>query len=191
MKQKWTRNSWLWLVVVLGLFFIASYFFQPYQQKDYPAYLTTSPSPTGVKAFYTYLERELATVKRWNRSPSKLSDQANNEVLVMIEPSVMATEDQIDAYVDFMWHGNTIMLFQRNPDELFGLTTESILYNGEKTIYDKNGDTYEAEVSYRYRLVPNIDDEILIYDNSGPIALKRSFGKGELIVSLFPELGNK
>ena len=28
------------------------------QLKDYPAYVSDSPSPTGVKAFYTYLDNE-------------------------------------------------------------------------------------------------------------------------------------
>ena len=37
--------------------------------KSYPIYVSDSPSPTGVKAFYTYLEKKENGVKRWSHSP--------------------------------------------------------------------------------------------------------------------------
>ena len=78
------------------------------QPKDYPAYVSDSPSPTGVKAFYTYLNKEMGSVNRWTHPPNLLPASDENQLLVMVEPSIIPDTEEMEAYIHFMKTGNTI-----------------------------------------------------------------------------------
>ena len=183
MKPLGNKRLWIGFVILLALFFIGSFFLQPSKPKEYPAYVSESPSPTGVKAFYTYLHRE-KDVKRWSRSPDKLVSE-EDQLLVMVEPVSMLDEDEKKAYIEFMETGNTILLFSKNPEDLFELDTELVPVSNGEEILNQNKEEFNADFP-TYRLLPEVSDKELLYDVDGVIALKRNFGAGELIVATTP-----
>ncbi|MCH1626695.1 DUF4350 domain-containing protein [Fredinandcohnia quinoae] len=188
-KLKSRRRTWIWLIVLLFLFMALSYFIQSKEPTYYPSYVSKSPSPTGVKAFYTYLKNE-TEVKKWTHSPTLLSKHTDDQMLIMIEPFSIPTTEEMNAYEDFMKAGNTIILFKSNPKGMFDLKVEPFdfdIIENEMTVYTQAGKSYEAEVNSSVRLIEENHSEILLHDDAGVIALKKSFGNGELIVSLTPE----
>lgn len=150
--------------------------------------MSDSPSPTGVKAIYTYLNKEIKS-KRWTASPNKLPKEKQNAVLVMVEPSFIPEEKEMEAYLDFVRAGNTILLLMNNSKGMFNLNTEpKEIPEGEVVkVYDQNNKVYQAEISSTVRLNKRDGDQTLLRDKYGTIALKRVVGKGQLIVSLSPK----
>lgn len=166
---------------------ISSYFFLSQQPKPYPRYVSESPSPTGVKAIYTYLQKD-HKVKRWSHSPDLLAKTNQHEVLIMVEPYFMPGKEKMNAYQKFMEAGNTIILFQGNPNGMFDVKTDFVEGNGDPTkIWSRQGKKFRAEVGSQVRLQMNKKEEVLLRDQAGVIALKRSYGKGRLIVSVTSE----
>lgn len=164
-----------------------SYFFLSQKPRQYPNYVSSSPSPSGVKAFYTYLEKK-TDVKRWSNSPSLLSSKEENKVLIMIEPLFIPENKEMKAYKNFMEAGNTILLLKNNPKGMFDLETEMIAPNGKvQKVYNPKETAFHAELSSQTRLQAKQESEVLLHDEDGAIALKRSFGKGQLIVSVTPD----
>lgn len=181
------RRIWLLLTVLLLLFIVISYFFLSKGPKQYPNYVSESPSPTGIKAFYTYLQQE-KEANRWSNSPQLLMNMGEGKTLIIVEPFFTPNETEMRAYVDFMEAGNSIILFQKNPKGMFDLKTEMI--DLTKPVYhvtDRNKNGYRAIVNSPIRLAANTDNEILFEDTKGIIALKKTFGNGQLIVSITPE----
>ena len=148
--------------------------------------MSNSPSPTGVKAFYTYV-KDKKEVNKWTYSPENLPKGGSEHLLLMIEPFFIPESEEMEAYLDFMEKGNTILLFQNNPKGMFDIEIEHIgsyRFLGEDlTIKDKNGTTYQAGLNSQIRLQTIKHDEILLEDKAGVLALKRSYGDGQLIVS--------
>ena len=191
MKPQAKLRSWIWFTALLLLFLAVSYFSISPKQTFYPAYVSTSPSPTGVKALYTYLKQE-KDVKRWNHSPDLLPKHDKEQMLLMVEPAFIPEEDLMQSYLDYMKAGHTILLFQQNPKGMFDLNTEPINAkresNGQSNVIsDQNHTAYHAEIPSPIRLQPVKKDEILLHDQEGTIALKRSYGKGQLIVAITPD----
>lgn len=186
--QKSTSNSklWYWGVAVLVLLLASTYFLDKKQPQQYREYVSESPSPTGLKALYTYLKDEKKNVQRWRHSPKHLNADATKQTLVMAEPTSMPDGAEMDAYMQFMDAGNTIILWARKPQGWFGLSTEPIDGEGTGKVLDRNGDEFDAILAYDERLISAPDDQVLLHDEYGPIALKRKVGDGQLIVSLFP-----
>ncbi|MFE8694866.1 DUF4350 domain-containing protein [Cytobacillus sp. FJAT-53684] len=180
------RRTWIWLSVLLILFILLSYFAFSGKPKQYPNYVSNSPSPTGVKAFYTYV-KDKKEVNKWTYSPENLPKGGSEHLLLMIEPFFIPESEEMEAYLDFMEKGNTILLFQNNPKGMFDIEIEHIgsyRFLGEDlTIKDKNGTTYQAGINSQIRLQTIKHDEILLEDKAGVLALKRSYGDGQLIVS--------
>lgn len=168
---------------------ISFFSFSP-EPKHYPNYVTESPSPTGVKAFYTYLTKE-KKVKKWSHAPNLLSNGEKNQLLIMAEPYFFPKDEEMEAYIDFMEAGHTILLFKMNPKGMFDLTTAPIsgeaASDGVTDVYSLDGNIFRAEISSTVRLQTNELDEILLSDQEGTVAVKRFFGKGQLIVSIAPE----
>jgi len=186
-KSKSNRRAWMWLTVLLILFMLISYFFLSKVPKQYPHYVSESPSPTGVKGFYTYLQQE-TDVKRWTHSPNLLKNSEDGQVLIIVEPYFIPEQKEIDAYQHFMEAGNTILLFMNNPKGMLNIETEMVGTNlGSVKVFNNQGNTYHAEINTTVRLQTNHEDEILLKDGDGTLALKRSFGKGQLIASVSPE----
>lgn len=152
--------------------------------------MSESPSPTGVKAFYTYL-KDKREVNRWLHSPENLPKSEDEHLLLMVEPYFIPEKEEMDAYLEFMEKGNTILLFHTNPKGMFDIEIEHLssdTYLGEDLrVSDNNGTGYRADLHSPIRLQTNEQDKILLKDEAGVLAFKRSFGKGQLIVSNSPE----
>lgn len=179
-------KTWAGLVLLLVFFIAVSYFSFSPTPKAYPSYVTGSPAPTGIKAIYTYLYKEMsATV--WSRSPELLPAGGEKKLLIMVEPSIKMSREEMHKYVSFMEKGNTILLLKDNPKGMFAIKTESTKNFTSTNIYDRDFKAVKSLVSSHYRLKSTKQDKILLHDHLGAIALTRSFGSGQLIVSVTPE----
>ena len=98
------KRTWILVLAVLLLFIVFSYFISSPKPTEYPQYVSESPSPTGTKALYTYLEKS----SRWNYSPLQLVSQ-DYQLLIMVEPYFFPEQEEMDAYMSFMKEGNTIL----------------------------------------------------------------------------------
>ncbi|MCJ8006441.1 DUF4350 domain-containing protein [Lederbergia wuyishanensis] len=183
-------KTWIWLIILLVIFVLASFLMFSQKPKSYPNYVTDSPSPTGVKALYTYLQNNNDTVNRWKHRPDLLNKHVGNQLLVMIEPFFMPTTKEINEYIDFMNAGNTIILFSERPDGFFDLKSnflEEDLSGKKIKIRDSHKTSLNGTVVSPVRLQTNKQDKILLEDKEGTIALKKKYGNGNLIVSITPE----
>ncbi|MFD1706882.1 DUF4350 domain-containing protein [Siminovitchia sediminis] len=187
--QRSGKRTWITLVILLVCFLAAGYVLQSKQPAAYLDYVSDSPSPTGTKAFYTYVKEEAESVKRWNKPPGKLADGDGRKVLVMIEPQLPPKSEEMEAYEEFMKAGHTLILFKNNPQGMFDIKTNPVTAAEpeEGLVYDRQDISRQAQVSYGSRLQTDQGDDILIYDDAGTMALERPVGKGKLIVSMFPE----
>ncbi len=176
---------WIWLSLLLLVLLGSSYLLSLNQPKEYPVYASDSPSPTGVKAFYSYLENHQG-VKRWTDSPNQLPTNPEKQLLIIIEPYFIPDSEELSGYESFMDAGNTILLFKENPKGMFGLDTK-FTEPENSIVWDRELSKYHAEVSSKMRLQNIVDDEVLLSDDAGTIALKRSVGDGQLIVSIAPK----
>ncbi|WP_064094266.1 DUF4350 domain-containing protein [Rossellomorea aquimaris] len=187
MKSNVNLKAWIWLAFLLALFLILSYILGSHKPQEYPPYDSESPAPTGTKAVYTYLENEQGSVKRWSHSPAYLSLESKDQVLIMVEPFAISSEEDMNAYKKFMEAGNTILLFKENPKDMFSIKTKYPEAEQDKEkIKDAEGHTYQGDLLSDVRLVPNERDDILLQDELGVLALKRKVGEGDLIVSNSP-----
>ncbi|MCM3567689.1 DUF4350 domain-containing protein [Neobacillus mesonae] len=188
--MKKARQGWIWLAVLLVVFIIVSYISFSPKPKFYPGYVSDSPSPTGVKGFYTYLNKELK-VKRWHHSPEFLPKSQKNEILVMVEPLNIPETKEMNEYTDFIKSGNTILLLKKNPKGMFdvNILPGEFDSNNEKVskVYDENNKAFKAVIKSYIRLELEQGDSVLLHDQSGVVALKHSIGKGKLIVAVAPE----
>ena len=150
-------------------------------------YASDSPSPTGVKALYTYVLNHKDVVKRWSNPPGQLPKNPEHQLLIMVEPYFTPNSAELDSYTRFMEAGHTILLFKENPKGMFGLETE-LVETEAVNVLDAAGATYRtnSEVTSQVRLLENAQDEILLSDDEGTIALKRVVGDGHLIVANSP-----
>ena len=124
--MKLTIKRWIPLAGLLGVFIVIGVFLSPEKLKEYPAYVSESPSPTGIKALYTYLENEGDSVRRWSLSPDRLSKKESGQLLIMAEPFTVPGQKEMEEYEDFMRRGNTILLLKDNPKGMFDIKTEVI-----------------------------------------------------------------
>ncbi|MUK88698.1 DUF4350 domain-containing protein [Ornithinibacillus sp. L9] len=169
------------------MFVAVNYFLVSKQPQEYPSYVSESPSPTGVKAFYTYLQGETDAVERWSHEPHLLKKAENQQLLFMIEPFFVPEQKEMDGYISFMEAGNTIVLLDNNPDGMFGLKTEYVLeQDGPVEVRDGKEERYKASITSPVRMRASQNDEVLLSDQIGVVALKRSFGEGQLIVANAP-----
>lgn len=183
---KSNKQTWIWLTILLVIFVMVNYFAFSLKPKEYPAYVSDSPSPTGVKAIYTYFNHELDG-KRWTGSPNQLPKNDKGEMILMVEPSI-PDKKEMKSYMDFIKAGNSIILFKNNPKGMFDVGTKSIKVPKNKTleVLDQEQEGYRAEVPSTVRLVKKTGDQTLLKDKAGTIALKRTLGKGNIIVTLTP-----
>lgn len=188
MLQGLSKNrGWIWFAAILILFLLCSYFILSKGTKTYLPYDSHSPSPTGIKAFYTYAEKEIGGILRWEEPPSNLSD-SKNQLLLMVEPYTVPNQEVMDEYIAFMEQGNTILLLMNNPDSMFGLNTNyTDIPSSDGQIFKEDSKEYRAQNFSPVRIEAEETDEVLLNDEHGTVALKRHFGQGSLIVSNTPE----
>lgn len=173
---------------LIGLFIVAGMFLSPDKLKEYPAYVSDSPSPSGVKALYTYLENEGDSVRRWTLSPDRLPKKGSGQLLVIIEPFSMPGQKDLNEYKDFMKQGNTVLLLKENPKGMFDVKTSRVEAEGSPAVlHDRDGHTYETAILPDFRLETGEGDTVLLKDIEGAIAYSSPIGKGQLIVSTAPQ----
>ncbi len=181
--------------VVLLAFVLISFFSFSQNPKVYPDFVSTSPSPTGTKAIYSYLEDNHSSVTRWSQSPDKLPSNEAKQLLIMVEPSFVEDTSKVEKYEKFMKAGNTILLFKENPKGFFGINTEPVVEYSPQLIekpislLNQQEEQVSAVVSSQYRLVKPKNEEIesLYQDDNGIVAFEKSYGKGSLIVAVTPD----
>ncbi|KPL60545.1 DUF4350 domain-containing protein [Rossellomorea vietnamensis] len=185
--MKLTIKRWIPLVGILGAFIVIGVFLSPEKLKEYPAYVSESPSPTGIKALYTYLENEGDAISSWSLSPDRLSKKESGQLLIMAEPFTVPDQEEMEEYEDFMRRGNTILLLKDNPKGMFDIKTEVI---GDDPLLplvrDGEGNTYKTDILSGVRLEEDAGDTILLDDVDGTIAYSTDVGQGQLIVSTTP-----
>lgn len=177
------KKIWLVLLAFLLLFVGLSYLAAGNQPEEYPAYVSYSPAPSGVQGFYTYLQEEVDNVDTWNASPENLPASNGSALLLMVEPSFFPEQPQMEAYLEYIQAGNTVLLFQDNPNGMLGIDTVVAGEFAEEvtSITNEEGSSYQAVVNSFFRLEAEAADEILLEDDKGAVAIKRSIGNGELI----------
>ncbi|MEH7382183.1 DUF4350 domain-containing protein [Bacillus sp. JJ1533] len=184
------RKVWITLFGLIALLFFLTHFIESYNAKAYPHYVSDSPSPTGVKAIYTYLNDE-HTVKRWSHSPNLLTTKDTNQILIMVEPYFTPEQEQVDGYLDFMKAGNKIILFKENPRGMFDIKTLPVnvdpLHEDAVTIKNKDGKEFDAFFQATNRILPGEKEKVLFEDEAGVIVTSRKVGDGELITTISPE----
>jgi hypothetical protein len=184
---KTTIKAWIWPAILLSLFIIIGVFLSPEKPKEYPAYVSESPSPSGIKALYTYLENEGVSIQRWSFSPDRLPATESDQLLIMIEPFSIPEQEEMEAYENYMRAGNTILLLKDNPKGMFDAKTVLI---GEgldnPLIRDRKGNTYQTDILSKVRLEVTGENTILLEDRHGTVAYSSPMGKGRLIVSTSP-----
>ncbi|TYS17794.1 DUF4350 domain-containing protein [Rossellomorea vietnamensis] len=182
------KSKLIVLAVILLLFAVLSYFIGSRAPKEYPNYLSESPAPMGTKAVFTYLQNEIGEVERWNSSPNLL-EKEDGQLLIMVEPFFMPESEETGQYREFMEAGNTILLFKTNPQGMFGLKTVQGGMDAEEiiTLNDKQDEKRNALLPAPIRLDAADEDEVLISDEAGPVALERGVGEGSLIAATAPQ----
>lgn len=189
-RKMQNRKIWATLIGLIALLLLLTYFIESYNPKAYPHYVSDSPSPTGVKAIYTYLNEE-HKVKKWSHSPNLLPKQDASQVLIMVEPYFTPEQDEVDGYLDFMKAGNKVILFKENPRGMFDIKTLPAdidpFLDEAISIKDKDGEEYDAFFQATNRIVPSENEKVLFEDEAGVIATSRKIGDGELIVAISPE----
>ncbi|MCA0971302.1 DUF4350 domain-containing protein [Halobacillus litoralis] len=179
-------NKKTWLFIALGLFvlLVGAVLSSSRQPESYPPYLSSSPSPTGVKALYEFasFERDMS---RWRQAPDVLPDQQQS-ALFMVEPYYTLTTEESNAYTAWMERGNTIVFMKQNPTGSFGTRSVPAMGQDGPVTVTGFGESYRAIVEQTFRLVPGEEDEVLLEDGQGPLAIQRSYGEGKLIVSMNP-----
>lgn len=199
------QTTRIWIGVFLGicLFIGLGMFFMPQNPTQYPKYVTESPSPSGVKAFYTLLEKDFAQVEKWKKPAQALPILAARQLMIIVEPTTPLDSNEIEQWINWMEAGNQLWLLDRNPKGLFHLETslispETILETTLETNPETsplstvlgseewNG-THLATLETTARLVETSEDHVLLKDQHGVIALSRVYGQGELMVLLAPE----
>jgi len=153
------------------------------QPIDYPPYLSTSPSPTGTKALYTYITESDVKTKRWYKTPSDLSKERDS-ILIMVEPSVIPTKEEQRDYEDFMKNGNQLILFSESFQDLFQIETGFDLSFDEddEEGFHYDGDSYQLMLNKSEYIEPIDGDIEFLTDSERAYGIKRSYGDGELIL---------
>jgi hypothetical protein len=187
----------IWIGCFLGicLFIALGMVLMPRNPTVYPEYVTESPSPSGVKAFYTLLEKDFAPVETWNKPAQALPLLNSRQLMIMVEPSAPLNSNEIEQWTKWLEAGNQLWLLDRNPKGLFHLQTSLINQelsqetNPVATVWGSEEweGTYHASLEPEARLVAESKDHVLLKDQHGVLALSRTYGQGELMVLLAPE----
>jgi hypothetical protein len=186
MKPLSNIRTWMGLAILLSLFLVFSYLSSSPKPQYYPDYFAESPAPSGVKAFYTYVKKE-KDGQIWRHSPDLLSATTDHQMLIMVEPSFPLEREEMKAYINYMKAGNTILLMQTDPQGMFDIKTNVTDVNGTLKVFTKDHTPYRAEFDSTIRLQSGKGNQLLLSDQGGPLAVKQSFGKGQLIVAIAPE----
>nr|WP_255574406.1 DUF4350 domain-containing protein [Halobacillus sp. Nhm2S1] len=183
-----SKKTWLWSAVTFILLAGVLYWLSSGRPEPYPPYLSESPSQTGIKAFYTFLDEQGEEPARWDSIPSRLPNASGRQTLLMIEPFSTVSGDEMRQYEKWMEEGNTIWLMKNNPVGYFDTQVDyGALPAGETKVEGEDGRTYIVEVQQEHRLQTKESDDVLLSDRHGVLAFERSYGDGALIVGMNPD----
>lgn len=181
------RKTWLGIGAALLLFAGVIYWSSKEEPEVYPPYTSESPAPNGLKGFYTLLEERDQDAARWNAAPGQLPAAGTSQTLLMAEPVTTVSGEEMQRYKEWMEAGNTIWLMKQHPAGYFDVAVEyPDSDQGSSLITDAGGNQYEADIPAPHRLRTGEADKILLKDESGAVAIERSYGEGRLIVGLTP-----
>ncbi len=188
-KQPHVRR-WTPLLVFVVLFLIIGLLLGTNQPKPYPAYVTDSPAPNGIKAFYTYLHNK-SQVGLWKKPVNSLPSQTN-QLMVMVEPDQPFEHSETLNWKKWIGKGNTLLLFVDDSEGYFNINGD--LHPDFKP--NPNGETikglnvlkgsYHGVIQTDARLKLKAGDHALLKDKEGVLALSRDYEKGQLMVVLAP-----
>lgn len=190
----WERRSpnWIGLALITVLFIGIGIWVFPQQPHPFPHYVSDSPSASGVKAFFTLLGNQKRNVAVWKQGIGPLPDASGRQLMMAVQPLRAIDSIEEKRWIDWMEKGNRIWLMDRDPSGVFELEwnmTQSSRPDDVHSIvgYDEWRGRFKATIKSKIRLVPGDSDRILLRDDVGVVTLARSYGKGELIVSITPE----
>ena len=112
------RTNW-WKVAGLGvLLFLAAYGLVALEPKEtntgHERRTTYSAAAGGYKALYLWLQELNLPVKRWERTLNDLP--AETSVLVMVEPELGPSKDELKSLKQWVAHGGTFILIAQLPN---------------------------------------------------------------------------
>lgn len=162
----------------------------PRQPTRFPDFVAQSPSPTGLKAFYTLLKNNIPNTGIWEKPVQALPQGASGQLMIMAEPTNPPSPSELTQWIKWMDSGNQVWLIMRNPQGFFDLKTRPAKTSGQTGTlqgFDAWQVTYQASIQSNVRLIPQAQDHVLLKDQAGVAAISRKYGKGELTVLLAPE----
>lgn len=185
-------RSWMGLLVSVTLFIGLGSMLIPQQPKPFPDYVSDSPAPAGVKAIYTLLQDRIDQVSVWKEGPDALPLKDRRQLMIVIEPFELFNPEEEAAFVRWMEAGNTLWLINDFPYGDFDISLDEVSDTPSEEVTTIEGKAewmgrYQGLVRSISRLSPSANDQVLLMDQKGVIALARPYGAGELLVSVTPE----
>ncbi|SEO64331.1 hypothetical protein SAMN04488134_11046 [Amphibacillus marinus] len=181
------RSIILFLVLFLVLL-IGSVLLTEEPLENYPAFDVSSPSPTGVKAFVEALQESGFQVERLARDIAYLENESlTNDAIIMIEPSFQVDEQVKNAYTQYLDSGGTIYFFGTEPTAFFEVETHPIDQFSDETVVEGAMGQFEAEVYGWERIEATEEDQVILTDEQGILAIERQYQNGgKLVVVVEP-----
>lgn len=176
------------ILLFLGLFtllIVASYYLTEPALEEYPAYRVDSPAPDGTKAFYQSLNELNLPVERFTNHPRQLRTESKTG-LFLFNPPMFMEADLVNHYLAFVEAGGTLFYLTDQPMDLFNLNiVPGDIQEDEGTVMIQ-GEAYRGSLNSWMRLVPEPNDETLISDDYGVIALSKPYGSGQIVQIVEP-----
>ncbi|WP_274364011.1 DUF4350 domain-containing protein [Paenibacillus thermotolerans] len=201
-----TNRTQALLAVCVFLFIGLGFAFIRPGLTDYSPYLSFSPDLDGTKALRTLLERQGADVREWRLPPDRLP-KAEGQLYVAIDPYKMTQTAGGELTSWASEYGNDVVVLEHVPGPLNPWGTEDSERTGDEekqpakaepvrqdesaayvTAVGGAGETtHEAIVESFLRLTEVEADEVLLRDERGVIAARKSIGQGSVTMALTPE----
>lgn len=182
------NKTWLLAILFFIILIVLSFFSADNTPKEYEPYLVESPSPTGTKALYTYLEQSGQPIEQTDKLPSA---ENSRETRLLLNPPVFSDREVNNHYTQYVENGNHLIIGKKNPDGLFDIQTEyvpeTMLGEEETTEIITASESYQVFLETPFRLVEKEGDNVLLEDEYGVIGLERAVGTGSYTVFLEPD----
>ena len=176
------------ILLFLGLFtllIVASYYLTEPALEEYPAYRVDSPAPDGTKAFYQSLNELNLPVERFTNHPRQLRTESKTG-LFLFNPPMFMEADLVNQYMAFVEDGGILLFITDQPVELFNLYIKPVDISEDEGMVAISDEAYRGSLNSWMRLVPEPNDETLISDDYGVIALSKPYGSGQIVQIVEP-----
>ncbi|WP_440896448.1 DUF4350 domain-containing protein [Amphibacillus sp. Q70] len=182
MVSQWLKEKKV-ILLFLGLFtvlMIGSYYLTEQPLEDYPPYHVESPAPDGTKGFYQSLAQLDYPVEKFTEHPAQLTGDRQT-ALFLFNPPIGMEQEMIEGYQQFVQTGGTVFLLFDQPNDLFEVDLTSVPIMEQEGEILVGEETYTGLLTSAFRVEPTNDDEVLILDGYGPIAIRHLYGSGQVI----------